>query len=42
MVTMRRYFLLSFLMILGLASALTTFGTAAQGTEPLRRSLRRR
>ena len=33
---MRRYFLLSFLMILGLASALTTFGTAAQGTQPLR------
>ena len=36
MVTMKRYLFLSSLMLLGVASALTTFGTAAQSPQPLR------
>jgi putative membrane-bound dehydrogenase-like protein len=36
MVKMKRYLLLGFMMTLGLASALTTFGTAAQSPQPLR------
>ena len=36
MKTMKRYLFLSSLMLLGAASALTTFGTAAQSPQPLR------